>query len=81
MSRQALQWRESPLPEPHDRERLWDLQRRLAELAAVMPLSAPAILDLAAEIDLLVNRLMGLATPVNEHGKKGDPAPRAEDRA
>jgi len=79
MSRRAPQWRESPLPESSVRERLWDLQQKMAELAAVMPLTAPAVLDLAAEIDVLVNRLMGLGASVREQGMEGDPAPRAED--
>ncbi len=48
------------MSEPDIRERLWELQRRIAELAADQPLSSPAILALAEEIDRLINRIMGI---------------------
>lgn len=68
------------MPAPDDRERLRELQQRLAELAAVMPMTAPAVLDLAVELDRLVNRLMGIGVPDHKRRMAGDPAPCAEDR-
>ncbi|MGE5551092.1 MAG: hypothetical protein ACM3ZC_11270 [Bacteroidota bacterium] len=43
-----------------DRERIWELQQRIKNLAGSMPLSSPPILALAAELDQIVNRLMGI---------------------
>ncbi len=44
----------------NDRDRLWELQQKVGNLASAMPLSAAPILALAAELDQVVNRMMGI---------------------
>lgn len=49
------------MPESSDRERLWELERAVRELAARLPMSAPEVLTLAEEADAIINRMMGIA--------------------
>lgn len=44
-----------------ERERLQELKQRLSRLAMVMPMSARPMLEIAAELDELVNRVMGIS--------------------
>ena len=43
-----------------ERDRLWELERAVRELALRLPMSAPEVLVLAEEADAIINRMMGI---------------------
>ncbi|NLG83870.1 MAG: hypothetical protein GX493_04510 [Firmicutes bacterium] len=51
-----------------DRERLWELERAVRKLAVHLPMSAPEVLALAEEADIIINRLMGIGETGDKKG-------------